>query len=69
MVVDVEELADDPFLTPSQIARMFGVTPYTVRQWIKDNKLASTKLHGRLKVRRSEVQRYAQKEFGSDEEE
>ncbi len=67
-MVDVTELADDPFLTPAQIATMFGVTPYTVRQWIKNEDLTAEKLHGRLKVRRSEVQRYAQKEFGSDDE-
>ena len=68
-MVDVKELAEDPFLTPSQIAKMFGVTPYTVRQWIKNGDLSAEKLHGRLKVRRSNVQAYAQKEFGSDDTE
>ena len=49
-MVDIDELAADPFLNPSQIAVMFGVRPYTVRQWISSHKLKAEKVNGRLKV-------------------
>jgi len=28
----------------SEVARMFGVTPYTIRQWIKDEKVHGVKI-------------------------
>ena len=66
-MVDVSELMKDPFLTPGEIARMFGVKPYTVRQWIKDGKFPAEKMQsGRLKVRLSTLQKFAQEQFGDD---
>lgn len=66
--MEIGDLKTDPFINPSDIARMFGVKPYTVRVWIRDGKLKSEKINGRLKVRMSEVQKYAQQQFGEDED-
>lgn len=68
--MNIDELKDDPFMTPAQIAVLFAVKTYTVRQWIRDEKFDATKiqkLNGRIKVRRSAVQQFAQDQFGSDE--
>ena len=35
----VEELLDDPLLTPYEVARIFRVDPKTVTRWAKADKL------------------------------
>ena len=65
-----EELEGDPFLSPAQIARIFAVKPYTIRNWIKEGKFDPkrvTKINNRFKVRRSAVTDYAQSLFGDEE--
>lgn len=67
-----QELEDDPFLTPAQIAKIFAVKPYTVRNWIAQGKFDQSrvaKIGNRLRVRRSAVTDFAQSLFGSEEEE
>jgi hypothetical protein len=66
----INDLKDDPFLTPNQIAQIFAVKPYTVRMWIKDGKFdeaAILKINGRIKVRSSAVTKFAQENYGSEE--
>ena len=56
---------DDPYMTVEQVAEFFQVTPYTVRDWLKNNILSGTKLNGRLwRVRKSEVVRFANEKYG-----
>jgi len=67
--MNLDELKDDPFLSPSEIATIFRVKPYTVRMWIKDGKFDQDKIikiNNRLKVRRSAVQKFAQEQFGEN---
>lgn len=60
-----DELAEDTFLNPSDVAKIFGVKPYTIRIWIRDGKLEAEKMRsGRLKIRKSSVVKYAQEQFG-----
>lgn len=59
-------VTDDPYMTVEQIAEFFQVTPYTVRDWLKNSVLAGTKLNGRLwRVRKSEVVRFANEKYGA----
>lgn len=62
------DITEDPLLSTKQIAKLFGVTPYTIRKWINDDRMKAVRLNGQLKVRRSEVNRYAQEMFGDEEE-
>lgn len=64
-MVDVTE---DPFFSTKQVADMFGVKPYTVRTWITEGKLRAVKINNQHKVRKSEINRYANEMFGDQEE-
>lgn len=49
------------FLTVAQVARLAGVTPKTVRQWLDDPKVALTKHksgNGRVWVAEAEAQQW-----------
>lgn len=47
---------DDPFMSPSEVAKALGKHPNTVYNWIRDGLLKAIRLPtGRLVVRRSEV--------------
>lgn len=59
-----DDVVEDPFLTPSQVAKIFAVQPYTVRKWIGEHKLPAVRINKRLKIRKSDVQKFAQNEFG-----
>jgi predicted site-specific integrase-resolvase len=68
-MVDLHSLEEDPYMTPLQISKLFGVKPYTIRQWIKSGKFDQSKISkfdNRIKIRRSAVQELAQKMFGDD---
>lgn len=60
---------DDPFLRVPEVAQIFAVKPYTVRQWIKAGKLEGVKLPGgQWRVRRSTVTEFAQKMYGENDD-
>lgn len=62
----LEATIEDPLLTPARVATIFGVTPYTVRTWLKDGTIQGIKLpSGHWRIAQSEVKRYANTKFGS----
>lgn len=44
-----------PLLGVGDVAKFFGVTPYTVRRWLADGELRSYKVCGSIRVRREDV--------------
>lgn len=66
----VKQKEIDPLMTPADIAKMFGVTQYTVRLWLRDGKLEGARMiNSRWRVRRSIVEAFANQKYGDDEEE
>lgn len=57
-------------LTVQEVAKIFKVTPYTVRVWLKDGELIGTKMGrgstGHWRITHEEVVRFANDKFGSD---
>ena len=45
----------DEWLTPKQAAELVGVTPRTVQNWIKNDKIKGYQVVGRIRVKRSDV--------------
>jgi excisionase family DNA binding protein len=54
-----ESLADDPLLTTAEIAEQFNIDQSTARRWIARRKLLATRIGGQLRVRTSEILRFA----------
>lgn len=60
---------DDPSLTVPQVAKIFGVKNYTVRQWLKDEQLIGYKLpNSQWRILQSKVNEFAQKMYGGSDE-
>jgi len=59
---------NDRFLTIKEIAEIFAVRPYAVREWIKSGKLKGVKLDNQWRVQKSVVQAFAQSKYGEMEE-
>lgn len=59
---------NDRLLKTKQVAEIFGVTQYTVRNWVKEGKLADIRINGQIRIRTSEVQRFAQANYGDENE-
>ena len=55
---------EDPFYTVPAVAHMFGVGPHTIRKWIAEERIKATKIEGRWRIRKSEVARVANQEYG-----
>lgn len=55
---------ESQFYTTAEVADMFRVTPVTVRNWIKENKLDCIRINNRLKITRESVHRLANFDFG-----
>lgn len=56
---------DDPWLKPSDVAKMFSVTVYTVRGWCKEGKIRSIKLpNGHTRIPHSAMVEYANQKYG-----
>lgn len=55
---------DDPFLSVETVAELFDVEPYTVRNWIKQDKIKAQKILGRWRIRKSELARLVNEEHG-----
>lgn len=47
-----------------EVAKMFGVTEYTVRDWIKEKKFRATKLGKRWRIPESELVKFANEKYG-----
>ena len=50
-----QELPNQFFFSVSEVARLLGVSPKTVRRWINAGKLGATKIEGMWKVPRREL--------------
>lgn len=46
------------YLSPNEIAEMLGVSPFTIRRYIKFGELRAVKLMGGFRVHRDELQRF-----------
>ena len=55
---------DDDLLTVAEVARKFDVTPYTIRQWIRDGKIKALKPGGHWRIERGEFKRRAHEMYG-----
>lgn len=56
---------DDPLMTVDDIAGIFAVKAYTVREWIKSGKLNGIKLPtGGWRIQHSEMVRFANEKYG-----
>lgn len=66
----LETLKNIPELTVPQVAKIFQVTPYTVRGWLNEGILIGVKTGngsmGRWRITKQEVVRFANDRFGSD---
>jgi putative molybdopterin biosynthesis protein len=47
----------DSYLTPLQVAEELGVSDQTVYNWIREKRLAATKIGRTLRIRRSDLER------------
>lgn len=56
---------DDPLLTIAEVAAIFKVAKYTVREWIKEEKFKATKIGNRWRIPKSEIVRFANEKYGS----
>jgi excisionase family DNA binding protein len=55
----------EPLYTPKEVGEYFGVQSATVRNWIRDGMLIAITLpSGRLRVRHSEMVKYANERYG-----
>lgn len=57
-------LPDIKMLTLAEVAERFSVTPYTVREWIRNGVIKSSKISGRHYIAADEVVRVAQAKYG-----
>ena len=53
----------DELLRTRDVARMFDVTSYTVREWIRAGKLDAFVLNGQYRVRRRDALALAQRRY------
>ena len=61
------DITEDPLLSPTRVSELFDVTPRTVRLWIRDGYMEATKLRtGHIRIRQSEVNRFAQEKYGEN---
>lgn len=56
---------DDPWLSLRSVANLFDVKPDTIRQWIQDGKIEAFKFNNRWRIRKSEVKRVSEREYGN----
>ena len=51
---------DNEWLTPRQVAELYGVTVQTVRNWITSGRLPAVKDAGRVKIRAADAEKLRQ---------
>jgi excisionase family DNA binding protein len=56
-----------PLMTVSQIASIFQVSKYTVREWIKSGELEAAKFGREWRASREEVTAFARRRYGYKE--
>ena len=54
----------DRYMSVEEVAAFFAVTKYTIREWIKHEKLSAVKISTKWKILKSEVIRYANAQYG-----
>lgn len=54
----------DELLRTRDVAKHFGVTSYTVREWIRERKISSIIVNGQHRIKRSELQRLQKEKYG-----
>lgn len=57
----------DRLMTVDEVAKFFAVTKYTVRCWIRDGDIQAKKLNNKWRILKSEVVRYANKNWGEND--
>jgi hypothetical protein len=61
--------APEPLYSVDKVAQIFDVSPFTVRGWLRDTTpgtMQGRKVNGQWKVPESEINRIAQREYGSE---
>lgn len=58
---------DDPLLSTSKVAEMFDVKPETIRDWIKQGKIAGVQVNRSWKVRKSVAVAFGEARYGDPE--
>lgn len=62
----MDDILSDRMLKTSEVARIFDVKVYTVRQWIRDGRMSAVETAtGRYRVKESEVKRFANERYGA----
>lgn len=70
MTLEVKPSLEDPFLTVEEVAEIFKVKTYTVREWLKLGKLKGIKIsNNQWRILHSEMVAYANKLYGQTKEE
>ena len=55
----------DKIFTVKEVADIFQVTEYTVREWLKDEKLVGFKIPGhQWRINEAEVRKFANQQYG-----
>lgn len=57
-----------PFMSVTEVAELFEITPATVREWCREGRISATKPGRDWKIVREDVLAMAQSAFGSEEE-
>ena len=55
----------DPWLSTPKVAALFDVKTETVRDWIKQGKIAGVQINGQWRIRKSEVLRFGESRHGN----
>lgn len=50
--------------TPSEVAELFQVTQYTIREWLKDGTLTGVKIGSRWRIPQSSIEKLSTVKFG-----
>jgi excisionase family DNA binding protein len=61
---DFTPTPDNPLYKVSEVAKMLGVKPWSVRQWIKEDKIKATQINKQWRIPRAEVSRIANEKWG-----
>lgn len=54
----------DPLYPAKDVAKMLGISTYTLRIWIEQGRIKGRKIQGRWRIPKSEVKRVANEEHG-----
>lgn len=57
-------MVDIQYFTVVEVAKKFAVRPYTVREWIREGKIKSSKHNGRHYIAEDDLRAFAEKNYG-----